>query len=82
VHLEWTALLSATGDLHGPERIRDEAHHVGLNEHDEIIVYCHSGQRSAIAGLALRAAGFANVRNSLGSWHEWSLRGLSNGVEA
>lgn len=81
VHLEWTALLSATGDLHGPTRIRHEAHHVGLRENDEIVVYCHTGQRSAIAGLALRAAGFHRVRNSLGSWHEWSLRGLPRGPD-
>lgn len=76
LHLEWTSLLSATGDLHGPDRIRDEAHQIGLEEDDDIIVYCHSGQRSAVAGLALRAAGFRNVRNSLGSWHEWAHRGL------
>lgn len=81
VHLEWTALLSPTGDLHGPDRIRQEAHHVGLSEEDEIVVYCHSGHRSAIACLALRAAGFSRTRNYLGSWHEWSQRDLPRGPE-
>jgi len=81
IHLEWSHLLAASGDLHGPERVRREAHHVGLSEDDEIIVYCHSGLRSAIAGLALRAAGFTRVRNSLGSWHEWSQRGLLGTLE-
>jgi thiosulfate/3-mercaptopyruvate sulfurtransferase len=38
---------------------------------DEIVAYCHSGSRSALATLALRAAGYS-VRNYAGSWHEWS----------
>jgi thiosulfate/3-mercaptopyruvate sulfurtransferase len=38
---------------------------------DEIVAYCHSGSRSALATLALRAAGY-RARNYAGSWHEWS----------
>ena len=82
VNLEWSQLLAATGDLHGPDRIRAAAHDVGLSENDEIIVYCHTGQRSAVAGLALRAAGFTRVRNFLGSWHEWSHRGMPSNTDA
>jgi thiosulfate/3-mercaptopyruvate sulfurtransferase len=37
----------------------------------ELVAYCHSGSRSALATLALRAAGY-RVRNYAGSWHEWS----------
>ena len=37
----------------------------------EIVAYCHSGSRSALATLSLRAAGFP-ARNYAGSWHEWS----------
>jgi thiosulfate/3-mercaptopyruvate sulfurtransferase len=37
----------------------------------EIVAYCHSGSRSALATLALRSAGF-RARNYPGSWHEWS----------
>ena len=37
----------------------------------EIVVYCHSGSRSARAAAALREAGY-NARNYEGSWHEWS----------
>ena len=42
-----------------------------VGEADEVVAYCHSGSRSALATLALRAAGY-NVRNYAGSWHEWS----------
>jgi 3-mercaptopyruvate sulfurtransferase SseA len=37
----------------------------------EIVVYCHSGGRSARAAAALREAGY-DARNYGGSWHEWS----------
>src|SRR5436853_448499 len=36
-----------------------------------IVASCHSGSRSALATLALRAAGY-EARNYAGSWHEWS----------
>ena len=37
----------------------------------EVIAYCHSGSRSAIAAHVLSAAGYV-ARNYVGSWHEWS----------
>jgi thiosulfate/3-mercaptopyruvate sulfurtransferase len=37
----------------------------------EVIAYCHSGSRSAIATQVLRSLGY-EARNYLGSWHEWS----------
>ena len=44
---------------------------VGLAPGAEVVAYCHSGQRSAFATEALRAAGY-EARNYVGSWHEWS----------
>jgi thiosulfate/3-mercaptopyruvate sulfurtransferase len=44
---------------------------VGEPEGAEIVAYCHSGSRSALATLALRSAGY-ETRNYAGSWHEWS----------
>ena len=44
---------------------------VGLPEGAEIVAYCHSGSRSALAAMALRSAGY-RARNYPGSWHEWS----------
>jgi thiosulfate/3-mercaptopyruvate sulfurtransferase len=40
----------------------------------EVVAYCHSGQRSAMATQVLRAHGYA-ARNYVGSWHEWSRHG-------
>lgn len=44
---------------------------VGAEQGTEVIAYCHSGNRSALAVEMLRAAGY-EARNYRGSWHEWS----------
>ena len=67
-HVEVGELFAAPGQPAPPERIRAL---VGLPEGAEIVAYCHSGSRSALATLALRSAGY-DARNYPGSWHEWS----------
>ncbi|HEX5450462.1 MAG TPA: rhodanese-like domain-containing protein [Gaiellaceae bacterium] len=49
---------------------------LGLEPGSEIIAYCHSGSRSAMAAQALRALGY-DARNYVGSWHEWSRTDLA-----
>jgi thiosulfate/3-mercaptopyruvate sulfurtransferase len=44
---------------------------LGLPDGAEVVVYCHSGSRSATASLILRRYGY-QARNYGGSWHEWS----------
>jgi thiosulfate/3-mercaptopyruvate sulfurtransferase len=44
---------------------------VGAAPGTEVIAYCHSGSRSAMAVDVLAAAGY-EARNFVGSWHEWS----------
>ena len=61
-------LFAPEGGLLAVERIREL---VGAPEGAEVVAYCHSGSRSALATLALRAAGY-DARNYAGSWHEWS----------
>jgi 3-mercaptopyruvate sulfurtransferase SseA len=46
---------------------------VGEPEGAEIVAYCHSGSRSAMAVQVLAAAGY-EARNYAGSGHEWSSR--------
>jgi thiosulfate/3-mercaptopyruvate sulfurtransferase len=67
-HLEVERLFAAPGRPHEPWGVRELA---GLPEGAAIVAYCHSGSRSALAALALRAAGY-DARNYPGSWHEWS----------
>lgn len=44
---------------------------VGEPEGAEVIAYCHSGSRSAMAVQVLELAGY-RARNYVGSWHAWS----------
>jgi thiosulfate/3-mercaptopyruvate sulfurtransferase len=64
-HVPLGQLLEASA-----ERVREL---VGKPEGAEVIAYCHSGSRSAVAASILAAAGY-EARNYLGSWHEWSRR--------
>jgi thiosulfate/3-mercaptopyruvate sulfurtransferase len=51
-----------------PEQV---AERLGVEPGAEIVVYCHSGSRSARAAMTLQRLGFEG-RNYVGSWHEWS----------
>jgi thiosulfate/3-mercaptopyruvate sulfurtransferase len=62
-HLELSELFDRT-----PEQIQKL---VGRPAGTEVVAYCHSGSRSAMAAELLRAAGY-EARNYAGSWHEWS----------
>jgi thiosulfate/3-mercaptopyruvate sulfurtransferase len=50
------------------DAVREE---LALEPGSEVIAYCHSGSRSAMATQVLNALGYEG-RNYVGSWHEWS----------
>jgi thiosulfate/3-mercaptopyruvate sulfurtransferase len=54
----------------GPDELRGL---VGGSQGSEVVAYCHSGGRSALAVALLRSAGYA-AENYEGSWHEWARR--------
>jgi thiosulfate/3-mercaptopyruvate sulfurtransferase len=51
--------------------VDEVAERLGVERGAEIVAYCHSGSRSALAAQVLRHLGFEG-RNYRGSWHEWS----------
>jgi thiosulfate/3-mercaptopyruvate sulfurtransferase len=65
-HLHVQQLFGENGQPLAADQIRAR-----VGDPQEIVAYCHSGSRSALATLALRSAGF-RARNYPGSWHEWS----------
>jgi thiosulfate/3-mercaptopyruvate sulfurtransferase len=65
-HVHVQDLFAAPGRPRPADEVRAR-----VGDAEEVVAYCHSGSRSALATLALRAAGY-DVRNYAGSWHEWS----------
>lgn len=73
VWIHWSEFLER-GRFKSGEAIRALLQSRGIREDDELAPYCHRGARSANTYWALRLAGYAQVRNYIGSWHEWSAR--------
>ncbi len=65
-HVPVQELFAGPGEPLPADQIRAR-----LGDPEEVVAYCHSGSRSALATLALRLAGYS-ARNYAGSWHEWS----------
>jgi thiosulfate/3-mercaptopyruvate sulfurtransferase len=65
-HLHVQELYAGPGQPLPGDQIRAR-----VGDPEDIVTYCHSGSRSALATLALRCAGY-RARNYAGSWHEWS----------
>ena len=73
--VEWYRFMkpSAQGPLFkSPAEIRAECASVGVKPSDQIYLYCFKGARASNTFLALKQAGFDNVRMYFGSWNEWS----------
>lgn len=73
--LEWNTFIQDGRRFKTRSEIASVLKEKGLSENrSEIVTYCHRGARAASAYYALRSLGFGNVRNYVGSWHEWSAR--------
>ncbi len=72
--LEWTSFLNDGERFRNRSEMANLLKEKGLAKDREIVTYCHRGARAAAAFYALRSLGFGNVRNYIGSWHEWSAR--------
>jgi thiosulfate/3-mercaptopyruvate sulfurtransferase len=75
IHIDWADAI----DYNGDKRLRKveelEGIYGGLNSAKDIpiILYCHSGVRSAHTMFVLtQVLGYTNVKNYDGSWTEWS----------
>ena len=74
--LEWDEIAAAQSA--GADGLRELIRGRGGDPERRLVLYCHSGQRSAFAAAALRAAGL-EAENYEGSWHEWSRREQASG---
>src|SRR5882757_6507782 len=65
IHQDWTAAQSAEGNFKTPAELRANFESLGLDPGCEIIPYCQGGYRAAHAFVALKLAGYPDVRNYL-----------------
>ena len=74
LHLSHDQLLDieGMGTFIEPELVEEKVYKLGLGKEDTIVIYCQSGVRAAVAGLAMRNAGFLNTIVYDGSMFEWT----------
>jgi thiosulfate/3-mercaptopyruvate sulfurtransferase len=74
VHLEWKQNLDKDGRYKPVAELRAMYEQAGVTPDREVVTYCQGGYRAAHTYVALKLAGFKNVRNYTGSWKEWGDR--------
>jgi thiosulfate/3-mercaptopyruvate sulfurtransferase len=65
----WKGVLREEGEWKTPDELRK--HFANLPQDKEIIVYCGSGVTATPNILALKEAGYSNVKLYAGSWSDW-----------
>lgn len=73
--IEWYRFMkpSASGPVFkSPAEILAECRTAGISPKDTVYLYCFKGARASNTFVALKAAGFSDVRMYFGSWNEWS----------
>lgn len=72
VWLQWDKLMEASARYLPVEYIVSTMRQLGIHPHDNIYIYCFKGARASNTYVALKNAGFENVKVYFGSWNEWS----------
>ncbi len=73
--LEWYRFMKPSGQgpvFKSPDEVRAECATAGISPSDTVYLYCFKGARASNTFLALKQAGFSDVRMYFGSWNEWS----------
>lgn len=73
--IEWYRFMkpSANGPVFkSPDEVKAECATAGIATDDTVYLYCFKGARASNTFLALKQAGFSDVRMYFGSWNEWS----------
>lgn len=74
VNMDWMLLKDPNNNL----RLIDDGHlrqllsARNIEPGQEVILYCHSHHRSALAFIALQHLGFRNLKGYAGSWSDWA----------
>ena len=72
VNVPWFDVLDDDGRFKRRDELSDLYEGEGIARDDDVIVYCHVGERSALSWFVLsELLGYETVRNYDGSWSEW-----------
>lgn len=75
VWIEWYRMMKPTAEgprFKSPPEVLAECGTVGIGPETPVYLYCFKGARASNTFLALKNAGFKDVRMYFGSWNEWS----------
>jgi thiosulfate/3-mercaptopyruvate sulfurtransferase len=72
VWLQWDKLMQDDTHYLTEGEIIAAMRQLGIKLHHTIYIYCFKGARAANTYIALRTAGFNNIKVYFGSWNEWS----------
>ena len=75
IWIEWYEFLERDGKIpyfKSKDKVLELCAQHDLHPEDDIIIYCFKGARASNTFVALKEAGFKNIRNYFGSWNEWS----------
>ncbi len=75
IFFDWKNALDSTNEHHflPKEALQKRYEKLSPNKEDLVVVYCHSGVRSAHTTFVLtQLLGYKNIKNYDGSWTEWS----------
>jgi thiosulfate/3-mercaptopyruvate sulfurtransferase len=73
--IEWYRFMKPSSmgpQIKSPLEVQAECATAGIATTDTVYLYCFKGARASNTFLALKQAGFADVRMYFGSWNEWS----------
>lgn len=74
-HILWKDLMETKDNityLKDPSEVQSLCERNGISKDKNVIVYCFKGARASNTFIALKRAGFQNVKNYFASWNEWS----------
>ena len=73
--VEWYRFMKPTAQgamIKSADEVKAEMATCGISTGDTVYLYCFKGARASNTFLALKQAGFDDVRMYFGSWNEWS----------
>ena len=73
--IEWYRFMkpgSQGPQMKSPLEVQAECATAGIAPSDTVYLYCFKGARASNTFMALKQAGFSDVRMYFGSWNEWS----------